>query len=143
MHLLRFSMIFVLVLAMCPAGWTADTGGGLTPADFEKSVTEFTLANGMKFIVVERHQVPVVAFNLYVDVGAVDEVTGITGVSHLFEHMAFKGTKTIGTRNYAAEKKAMDAADQAYAAMQTDRQKLSPDPAKLKTLKEAFEKASG
>jgi predicted Zn-dependent peptidase len=142
MRLLRFSMIFLLVLAMCPAGWSADTGGGFTLADFEKSVTEFTLANGMKFIVVERHQVPVVAFNLYVDVGAVDEVTGITGVSHLFEHMAFKGTKTIGTRNYAAEKKAMDAADQAYAALQTEREKLSPDPAKLKTLQDAFDKAA-
>lgn len=153
MRLLRFSMIFVLVLAMGPAGWPADTtdepkalaldgAGGFTLADFEKSVTEFTLANGMKFIVVERHQVPVVAFNLYVDVGAVDEVTGITGVSHLFEHMAFKGTKTIGTRNYAAEKKAMDAADQAYSALQTERQKLAPDAAKLKELQAAFDKAS-
>jgi predicted Zn-dependent peptidase len=134
-------LIFVLVLAMCPIGWTADTGG-FTLADFEKSVTEFTLANGMKFIVVERHQVPVVAFDLYVDVGAVDEWTGITGVSHLFEHMAFKGTKTIGTRNYPAEKKAMDAADVAYAALQTEKEKLTPDPAKLKELEAAFEKAS-
>src|ERR1022692_2946575 len=141
MRLLRFPMIFVLVLAMCPAGWPADTGG-FTLADFEKSVTEFTLANGMKFIVVERHQVPVVAFNLYVDVGSVDEVTGITGVSHLFEHMAFKGTKTIGTRNYSAEKKAMDAADAAYAALQTEKEKLTPDPAKVKELDAAFEKAS-
>src|ERR1039457_3757395 len=141
MRSLRFPLIFVLVLAMCPVGWTADTGG-FTLADFEKSVTEFTLANGMKFIVVERHQVPVVAFDLYVDVGSVDEVTGITGVSHLFEHMAFKGTKTIGTRNYAADKKAMDAADQAYAALQAERGKLAPDPAKLKALQEEFEKAS-
>ena len=74
MRRLRIPLIFVFVLAMCAVGWTADTGeskalaldgaGGFTLADFEKSVTEFTLANGMKFIVVERHQVPVVAFDL-------------------------------------------------------------------------------
>ncbi len=148
MRRLRFPLIFMLVLAMCPAGWTpakaaqkADTGE-FSLATFEKSVSEFTLANGMKFIVVERHQVPVVAFELYVDVGAVDEVTGITGISHLFEHMAFKGTRTIGTRNYAAEKKAMDAADAAYAALNAERAKLDPDPAKVKSLQESFEKAS-
>ena len=102
MRALRLSLTLVLVFALCQA----DTGG-FSLADFEKSVTEFTLANGMKFIVVERHQVPVVAFHLYVDVGAVDEITGMTGVSHLFEHMAFKGTRTIGTKDFPTEKKAM------------------------------------
>jgi hypothetical protein len=52
-------------------------------AQFEKRMTEFTLDNGLKFLVLERHEAPVVSFHTYADVGAVDEVRGITGVAHL------------------------------------------------------------
>src|SRR5258708_39979803 len=82
MRTLRSCLVLLMVLSLALPALGDDKGFSL--ADFEKSVTEFTLANGMKFIVVERHQVPVVAFNLYVDVGAVDESSGLTGVSHLF-----------------------------------------------------------
>ena len=110
--------------------------------EFEKTVTEFTLANGMKFILVERHEVPIVAFHLYMDVGAVDENIGQTGVAHLFEHMAFKGTRTIGTKNYAREKKALEKLDAAYRAREAERAKGErADPARQKQLKEAFRKA--
>ena len=68
-----------------------------------ESVTEFTLENGMKFIVLERHQAPVVSFMIYANVGAVDEVDGRTGVAHYLEHLAFKGTSRIGTTDFAAE----------------------------------------
>ena len=60
--------------------------------DFEKRVTEFTLANGMHFIVIERHEAPVVSFHTYVNAGSVDDPGGETGIAHMFEHMAFKGT---------------------------------------------------
>ena len=110
--------------------------------EFEKTVTQFTLANGMKFILVERHEVPIVAFHLYMDVGAVDENIGQTGVAHLFEHMAFKGTRTIGTKNYAREKKALEKLDAAYRAREAERAKGErADPARQKQLKEAFRKA--
>lgn len=69
----------------------------------EGQVNEFTLDNGMKFIVLERHRAPVVSFMIHAKVGAVDEVDGKTGVAHYLEHMAFKGTQNIGTRDYAAE----------------------------------------
>ena len=62
--------------------------------DFESRLTEFTLENGLKFIVYERHAAPVISFHTYANVGSADEVKGITGMAHLFEHMAFKGTKT-------------------------------------------------
>lgn len=68
-----------------------------------EAVTEFTLENGMKFIVLERHQAPVVSFMIYANVGAVDEVDGRTGVAHYLEHLAFKGTSRIGTTDFAAE----------------------------------------
>ena len=53
-------------------------------AAFEKRMTKFTLDNGLKFLVLERHEAPVVSFHTYADVGAVDEVKGITGHSSLF-----------------------------------------------------------
>ncbi len=66
-------------------------------------VSEFTLDNGMKFIVLERHQAPVVSMMLYANVGAVNEADGHTGVAHYLEHLAFKGTTKIGTKDYASE----------------------------------------
>ena len=68
--------------------------------EFEKKVTEFTLPNGLHFIVLERHEAPVVSFHTYVNAGSVDDPEGKTGLAHMFEHMAFKGTETIGTTNW-------------------------------------------
>ncbi|MDB9496131.1 pitrilysin family protein [Spirulina subsalsa CS-330] len=75
------------------------------------NITEFTLDNGLKFIVLERHDAPVVSFATYADVGGVDEPDGQTGVAHFLEHLAFKGTTKIGTRDYAAEVKLLDQLD--------------------------------
>src|SRR5262245_33162717 len=75
-------------------------------ASFEKRTTTHVLANGWTFLIVERHEAPVFAFATVADVGAAQEVTGITGLAHMFEHMAFKGTETIGTTDYAAGRKA-------------------------------------
>src|SRR6476661_10254498 len=82
--------------------------------EFEKKVTEFTLPNGLHFIVVERHEAPVVSFHTYVNAGSVDDPSGATGIAHMFEHMAFKGTESIGTANWAEEKKALAAVETAY-----------------------------
>jgi predicted Zn-dependent peptidase len=82
--------------------------------DFEKKVTEFDLPNGLHFIVVERHEAPVVSFHSYVNAGAVDDPKGETGIAHMFEHMAFKGTENIGTRNFPAEKAALDQVERTY-----------------------------
>lgn len=135
------SLVVLLVLCLAPCVIAADTGAAML-ADFEKSVTEFTLNNGMKFIIVRRPEVPTVSFHLYVDIGAVDEVTGITGVSHLFEHMAFKGTRSIGTKNYESERLALEALDKAYLELEAERNKGSrADAEKVKKLEAAFKTA--
>lgn len=77
-----------------------------------QQVTEFKLDNGMKFIVLERHQAPVVSFLTYADVGGADEPDGKTGVAHFLEHLAFKGTTRIGTVDYGAEKPLLERLDQ-------------------------------
>ncbi len=77
-------------------------------------VTEFRLENGMKFIVMENHDAPVVSFVTYADVGGVDEPDGKTGVAHFLEHLAFKGTKKIGTTDYSAEAPLLDRSDELF-----------------------------
>src|SRR5450432_4101394 len=82
--------------------------------EFEKKVTEFSLPNGLHFILLERHDAPVVAFHTYVNAGSVDDPKGKTGVAHMFEHMAFKGTDSIGSSDPAAEQKALNEVERIY-----------------------------
>jgi predicted Zn-dependent peptidase len=119
---------------------------GQSLQEFQKKVTEFTLANGLHFIVIERHEAPVVSFHTYVNVGSVDDPSGETGIAHMFEHMAFKGTQTIGTKNWPEEKKALDAIEQIYDRLDEERRKgLHADPKKVEAMqaevKEAIAKA--
>jgi len=108
----------------------------------QSHITSFTLKNGMTFIVLERHQAPVASFLTYADVGSVQEVKGITGLAHIFEHMAFKGSPKIGGNNYAEERNALDQVDRAFYAMRDERRKGDKaDPEKLKKLEAAFEAA--
>ncbi len=98
-------------------------GGAQSLREFEKRVTEFTLGNGLHFIVIERHDAPVVSFHSYVSAGSVDDPRGETGIAHMFEHMAFKGTSEIGTKNYPAEKAAMAEVERVYDEYDAERNK--------------------
>ena len=110
--------------------------------DFQSHVTEFTLANGWNFIVVERHQAPVTSFYTYADAGSAQEVKGITGLAHMFEHMAFKGTSKIGAKNYLEERNALQRVDQAFQALRAERSKPGGgDKAALKKLEADFKAA--
>src|SRR3989304_1941623 len=75
-------------------------------------VKEYVLNNGLKLLMLEKHDVPIICVRINYKVGSVDERPGITGVSHLFEHMMFKGTKMFGTKDYAAEKPLLDKEDE-------------------------------
>ena len=114
--------------------------------EFEKKVTEFTLPNGLRFLIIERHEAPVVSFHTYVNVGSVNDPTGETGLAHMFEHIAFKGTDTIGTKNWPEEKKALDAIEQVNDRLDAERRKgFRADKKKIEAieaeLKEAIAKA--
>ncbi len=104
----------------------------------KNQVRTHVLPNGMKFIVLERHDAPVVSFHVYSDVGGANESYGITGISHLLEHMAFKGTKTVGTKDYAAESKLLDELDLVYEQMKREEAKATPDQEKIGELKAKF-----
>ena len=62
-------------------------------------VVERTLSNGMKMLMVERRDEPTISGAFVVHAGSANERPGITGIAHLFEHMMFKGTPTIGTKD--------------------------------------------
>lgn len=114
-------------------------------ADFDFSkiknkVSEFTLANGLKFILVEDHSVPIATFVTYANVGGSDERIGIWGVSHFLEHMAFKGTTEVGTKDIKAEKKLMAKMDAVFAKILAQQDSLNPDKEKIKKLEEEMKK---
>ena len=71
-------------------------------------VVEQKLTNGLTILMVERHQTPVVSLNMTFGVGGVNEQAGQTGLAHLYEHKAFKGTRTVGTKNYEKERPLLD-----------------------------------
>jgi len=73
-----------------------------------EGVERFTLENGLRVVIFRREQAPVFTGHLWVKVGGVNEVPGETGVSHLLEHMAFKGSNTIGTKDYGEEKELLE-----------------------------------
>src|ERR1700736_2738324 len=111
-------------------------------ASFEKRTTVKKLANGLTIIICERPEAPVFSFFTHVDAGSVQDPMGKTGLAHMFEHMAFKGTDTIGTRDYAGEKAALAKVEEAYAAYIAERDKpVDRDEKKLAQLEQAWKDA--
>src|SRR5574338_1359180 len=98
----RFAWIVILPFIL---SWSDGWANAPSLAD---RVIEHRLANGMTVLMVERHQTPVVSINLTFGVGGMNEQVGQTGLAHLYEHMAFKGTRTVGTKNYEKEQPILD-----------------------------------
>ncbi len=110
--------------------------------ELRASIKEFTLDNGLRFLVLEKPDAPVFAYATCVDAGGVCEVPGITGIAHMFEHMAFKGTPTVGGTNFGAERKAMAETDAAWSAVLAERNKrFAADSTRLGSLMAEFRAA--
>jgi predicted Zn-dependent peptidase len=114
-QLICFLLVLLIgMIGATPASWAeAPIGSNIQPYidRVESQISEFTLDNGMKFIVMERHQAPIVSFMTYVNIGSAYEQPGKTGAAHFLEHLAFKGTSRIGTSDYRAEKPLLDRLD--------------------------------
>ena len=106
---------------------------------FEQRITTKVLPNGLTLIVCERKDAPVFSYTTFINAGDVNDPSGESGLAHMFEHLAFKGTSEIGTTDYADERVALanvEAANDAYEA-----EYLKPvdrDPKKLEELHKAF-----
>jgi len=101
MKYLRIPVLILFVLL--PAALNAQS--------IEDRVTEYSLHNGFKVLMLERHSSPTVALYILFKAGAVDEAPDSVGIAHLLEHMLFKGTETIGTTNYSQEKRLLKEID--------------------------------
>ncbi len=130
----KLFLLFVLSLLLGLQGLSSQT-----LQTIKGKVNEFTLDNGLKFIVLERHEAPVVSFHTYADVGSANESYGITGISHLLEHMAFKGSHTVGTTDYDKERVILNELDRLYDQMWRLKKNGKPDSTKLEALEKKFE----
>ncbi len=133
-RVLKLATLAVLLSALCSAQ---------DLASFEKRVTVKTLPNGLTAVICQRPDTaPVFSFFTNVDAGSVQDPMGNTGLAHMFEHMAFKGTETIGTKDYPAEKVALQKVEEAYAAYIHERDKrVGRDDQKLKQLQGEWQAA--
>ncbi|HYL93326.1 MAG TPA: pitrilysin family protein [Alphaproteobacteria bacterium] len=128
--------VFFLVLAFTGSSRAQDV------ASFEKRTTVKVLKNGLTVVLCERPEAPVFSFYTLVDAGSAQDPQGQSGMAHMFEHMAFKGTDRIGTTDYAKEKIALDKVEQAWAAYDhEDRKEVGRDAQKVARLKAQFDKA--
>src|SRR5262249_26321295 len=125
----RRVFLFSLVLCFSSLALSQDI------ASFEKRITVKKLANGLTVIICERPEAPVFSFFTHVDAGSVQDPMGKTGLAHMFEHMAFKGTDKIGTRDYEGEKRALQKVEDTYVLYLAERDKrVGRDESKLKQL---------
>src|SRR5262249_37881903 len=128
--ILQFCAVFALLAGLAAAQ---------DMASFEKRVTVKKLPNGLTVILCERPEAPVFSFYNLVDAGSVQDPMGATGLAHMFEHMAFKGTDRIGTTDYVAEKPILEKIETSYAAYIQERDKtVGRDEAKLKQLEKEW-----
>ena len=108
---------------------------GQSLKDFEKKVTKFTLPNGLTFLVIERHEAPVVSFHTYANVGSVDDPSGPhRDRPHVRTH-GVQGHPTIGTKNWPEEKKALDAIEEVYDRLEAERTRVPRRSKKIEALK--------
>ncbi|HLH07652.1 MAG TPA: pitrilysin family protein [Terriglobales bacterium] len=108
-------------------------------ASFEKRTEVRKLPNGLTVILCQRHEAPVFSFYTLVDAGSVQDPKGETGLAHMFEHMAFKGTPTIGTKDYAAEKIVLAKIEEVYAEYIRERDRMvNRDPKKIAELEKQW-----
>ncbi|RRA49906.1 pitrilysin family protein [Acidipila sp. EB88] len=146
--LAAFPILFVALSAPAqstPAAVAAtlkDPDAARALADFQSRTVVKVLPNGLTLVLCERTDAPVFSYTTIVDAGDANDPGQQSGLAHMFEHLAFKGTEDIGTRDYPAEKVALARLEVAYAAYDAEQVKrVDRDPAKLQQLKAAYEAA--
>lgn len=89
-------LLKLVVICICVVAFGLITAVPAGYAGLRESVYETTLPNGLKVILLENHRAPLVTFQVWYRVGSRNESWGKTGLSHVLEHMMFKGTKKVG-----------------------------------------------
>ncbi|HEY1159945.1 MAG TPA: pitrilysin family protein [Terracidiphilus sp.] len=137
---MRTAALVLGLAAMAFAGARAPQAQDLK--SFEQKITTKVLPNGLTLIICERPEAPVFSYSTFIDAGDVNDPSGESGLAHMFEHLAFKGTSEIGTTDYADEKVALAKVEAANDAYEAEYLKAAgSDPQKLAELKKNFKEA--
>ena len=105
---------------------------------------EHVYPNGLKLLMIKRDTSPTIAPYILFKAGSVDESDDTRGIAHMLEHMLFKGTKTIGTKDYKKEKVVLAEIDRIGDALDMERAKGSrADADKIVELEAAPQRTTG
>lgn len=126
-----FCLRLIVMLCFCTASLLPSPARAQTLAE---KVVEHDFANGLKLLMVEREATPTFTAYITLDVGAVNETSENRGVAHLLEHMLFKGTKTLGTRDYEQEKPLLEKIEQVGERLDALRFRSDADPQEVEAL---------
>jgi predicted Zn-dependent peptidase len=110
------------------------------PSGEDLPVVVHKLANGMRFLILPRPGAPTVAFVTQYNVGSVNESLGDTGIAHMLEHLLFKGTTTIGTRDITRERAVLRQQDAVNDSIQLARQAVVEDTMRVRQLEARLER---
>jgi predicted Zn-dependent peptidase len=101
-------------------------------------VHEHTLENGLRLFILPRAGAPTVAVVVQYQIGSVNERPGVTGIAHLLEHLLFKGTTSVGTRDYEAELPLLQEMDRVHDSLVLERgaDRAEVDSTRLQTLED-------
>ncbi len=108
-------LVIFAILMVVSTAWAFDF------SEIEDKISEYDLDNGLTIIVLPRHDAPVVSFVTIVNTGCADDPKGATGIAHMFEHMAFKGTEEIGSKDLKKEEKWMAVEDSIFQLILEER----------------------
>ncbi len=124
---------FVFLCAAALRGQSVDIN------EIAKHVTVKTLKNGLTVLIYERPVAPVFSFFTQVDTGSAQDIDGQTGLAHMMEHEAFKGTPSIGTKDWTKERVALEKIERSYVDYRAELDKrVGRDETKLKQLEKTW-----
>ncbi len=110
----------LFLLSLMPAGPVLARAPESTEINFEDyqlDLVDYSLSNGLRVILAEDHSAPVVAVDIWYDVGGADDPQDRSGFAHLFEHMMFRGSDNVGDGEYDALLEAIGANNNAYTTI--------------------------
>ncbi|MEJ2723701.1 MAG: pitrilysin family protein [Deltaproteobacteria bacterium] len=136
MRLFKCAFLALLMLFALAVPCSAEDA----PFEIQLNVKQFTLKNGMQFLVVERHATPQVACRVAIRAGSALEEAGKTGIAHMLEHMMFKGTMNFGTLDPKKDEKLQQQIEAAYQLVLEEEGKRKPDQALIKAKLEEMDK---
>ena len=122
-YFLRYCFVLFFLFLCVPAPCRAESAS----EDFRLDVKDFTLDNGMLFLVVERHTTPQIGCRVAIRAGSALEESGKTGIAHLLEHMMFKGTKNFGTLDPERDQELQRDIEAAYQTILAEETRRDPD----------------